>query len=70
MSRLSSGWLITDTETVLVYHRLGIAWATSLLGFISLALLPVPWALFKYGPRVRARSGYDTVKFLPDETGK
>ncbi|KAI4121791.1 MAG: hypothetical protein LQ347_006734 [Umbilicaria vellea] len=52
--------------TVQMYHRLGIAWATSLLGFISLALLPVPWALFKYGPRVRARSAYDTVKFLPE----
>ncbi|MCJ1299993.1 hypothetical protein MMC08_002787 [Hypocenomyce scalaris] len=51
--------------TVQMYSRLGIAWATSLLGFISLALLPVPWALFKYGPKVRARSGYDTVNFLP-----
>ena len=45
-----------------VYNRLGIAWATSLLGFISLGLLPIPWVLFKYGPRIRAKSNYETIK--------
>ncbi|KAI9750129.1 MAG: Rab proteins geranylgeranyltransferase component A, partial [Chaenotheca gracillima] len=32
--------------TIQMYKRLGIDWATSLLGFISIALLPVPWVLF------------------------
>jgi uncharacterized membrane protein YkvI len=46
-----------------VYRKLGIDWASSLLGFIALALLPVPWVLFKYGSRIRAKSKYETVQF-------
>ncbi|MCJ1247685.1 hypothetical protein MMC30_004900 [Trapelia coarctata] len=48
--------------TIQMYNKLGIAWATSLLGFISIGLLPIPWVLFKYGPRIRAMSQYDTIK--------
>ncbi|KAB2572005.1 Polyamine transporter 4 [Lasiodiplodia theobromae] len=47
--------------TIQMYDRLGIHWATSLLGFISVAMLPIPWVLFRWGPRIRARSRYDTV---------
>lgn len=43
----------------IVYEKLGIDWATSLLAFISLALLPVPWLFFKYGSVIRKKSGYD-----------
>lgn len=25
-----------------MYHRLGVPWATSLLGFISVAMVPIP----------------------------
>lgn len=48
--------------TLQMYERLGIGWATSLLAFISVALMPVPWVLFKYGKKIRARSNYDTLK--------
>lgn len=48
--------------TLQMYRNLGINWATSLLGFIATALLPVPWVLFKYGHSIRARSRYDTLK--------
>lgn len=44
--------------TVQMYKALGIGWATSLLGFVTVALLPIPWVLFFYGPRIRARSFY------------
>ncbi|KAK2592820.1 hypothetical protein QQS21_009488 [Conoideocrella luteorostrata] len=44
--------------TVQMFSRLGIGWASSLLGFVSVALVPVPWVLYKYGDRVRARSRY------------
>jgi hypothetical protein len=50
----------TDKETV--YKALGVAWATSLLGFVTVALLPIPWVLFKYGPKIRSLSQYDTIK--------
>lgn len=54
--------LLSLTGGTTVYHRLGIAWATSILGFISLAMLPIPWVLFKWGPKIRAKSHYDTLK--------
>ncbi len=46
----------------LVYNRLGIAWATSLLGFLSLTMLPIPWVLFRFGSQIRKKSNYDTIK--------
>ncbi|KAF3764832.1 MFS general substrate transporter [Cryphonectria parasitica EP155] len=49
--------------TVQMYERLGIGWASSLLGFIAVALLPVPWVLFKYGKEIRARSKYETASW-------
>ncbi|CEI67367.1 hypothetical protein FVEN_g5749 [Fusarium venenatum] len=49
--------------TIQMYEKLGIDWASSLLGFVALALLPVPWVLFKYGPKIRVKSSYETVQF-------
>ncbi|KAH8807533.1 MFS multidrug transporter-like protein [Xylogone sp. PMI_703] len=48
--------------TVQMYHKLGIDWATSLLGFVAVALMPVSWVLFKYGRTIRLRSKYDIVR--------
>lgn len=46
-----------------LYDGLGAAWATSLLGFVALALAPVPWVFYKWGPWLRERSQFhkDTV---------
>ncbi|KAI1324962.1 MFS multidrug transporter-like protein [Xylariaceae sp. FL0255] len=44
--------------TVQMYERLGIGWATSLLGFIGVGLLPIPFVLYKYGPALRVRSSF------------
>lgn len=46
---------------LLVYTKLGIGWASSLLGFIAIALLPVPWVFFKFGKRLRALSQFETA---------
>jgi hypothetical protein len=48
--------------TVQMFSSLGVGWASSLLGFVSVALVPVPWVLYKYGSRIRARSQYITIK--------
>jgi hypothetical protein len=48
----------TPLFTVQMMKRLGFGWGISLLGFIALALLPVPWVIFKWGPILRARSQY------------
>ena len=39
-------------------RTLGFTWAMSLLAFISLAFVPVPWLLAYYGPTLRAKSHY------------
>ncbi|RYP81893.1 hypothetical protein DL770_005749 [Monosporascus sp. CRB-9-2] len=43
------------------YQKLGVEWATSVLGFLTIAMMPFPFVLFKYGRALRTRSGYETV---------
>ncbi|KAF2846222.1 MFS multidrug transporter-like protein [Plenodomus tracheiphilus IPT5] len=47
--------------TVQMYDGLGIGWATSLLGFVALAMVPIPFLFFKYGRAIRAKSKYPVV---------
>ena len=44
--------------TLQMYGGLGVAWATSLLGFCTLAMAPIPWVFYYWGPKLRARSNY------------
>lgn len=39
-----------------MYKGLGVAWASSVLGFVSMAMIPIPVIFYKYGPRIRALS--------------
>ncbi|RPA78651.1 MFS general substrate transporter [Ascobolus immersus RN42] len=48
--------------TVNMYKNLGVPWATSIFGFISIALMPIPWVFKKWGPRIRARSKFDAIR--------
>ena len=41
-----------------MYQRLGISWASSLLGFLSLAMSIIPFAFIKYGGKIRANSRF------------
>lgn len=43
---------------VQMYHNLGVAWATSLLGFLTVAMIPVPILFFIYGKKIRALSKF------------
>jgi hypothetical protein len=43
-----------------MYQNLGVQWATLVLGFIALGLMPVPLLFFIYGARIRKLS-----KFVP-----
>jgi hypothetical protein len=36
-----------------MYDAMGYGWGNSLLGFITLAMLPFPTLFFKYGERMR-----------------
>jgi len=39
-----------------MYHELGMGWASSLLGFLSIAFIPIPFILYVYGKRIRGAS--------------
>ncbi|MCJ1288864.1 hypothetical protein MMC34_000395 [Xylographa carneopallida] len=36
-----------------MYAKLGLGWGNSLLGFIAVAMLPIPWFFLMYGERIR-----------------
>lgn len=36
-----------------MYAKLGLGWGNSLLGFISLALVPAIWLIYKHGAQIR-----------------
>jgi DHA1 family multidrug resistance protein-like MFS transporter len=39
-----------------MYHQLGINWASSLLAFLGIAFIPIPFLLYKYGKQIRQKS--------------
>ncbi len=41
-----------------MFKALGVNWAGSLLGFVALALVPIPIVFYKYGAKIRARSSF------------
>jgi hypothetical protein len=45
-----------------MYHNLGVNWASSVLGFITVAMIPIPILFFFYGKKIRAMSRF-TPKF-------
>jgi hypothetical protein len=41
-----------------MFHALGIPWASSLLGFIAVALIPIPYLFYVYGPAIRKKGKF------------
>ncbi|KAF8320462.1 MFS general substrate transporter [Clavulina sp. PMI_390] len=41
-----------------MYHRLNPRWATTLLGFIALLMVPIPVLFIRYGPYLRSKSRF------------
>ncbi|KAK9382261.1 major facilitator superfamily domain-containing protein [Kockiozyma suomiensis] len=48
-----------------MFTNLGVDWGSSLVGFIGLAGIPIPFVLYKYGPTIRNRNPYsiEATKF-------
>jgi hypothetical protein len=42
-----------------MYEKLGLGWGNSLLGFISLALVPPVWLIYKHGASIRKNHPVD-----------
>jgi len=45
-----------------MYDALGVGWGTSLLGFIAVAFIPVPYIFYIHGERIR-NSRWAKVEF-------
>jgi hypothetical protein len=39
-----------------MFDRLGLGWGNSVLAFLALAFVPLPWLFWKFGERLRAAS--------------
>lgn len=39
--------------TTQMYERMGVQWASTLIGLIALVLAPIPFLFFRYGARIR-----------------
>ncbi|KAG1825807.1 major facilitator superfamily domain-containing protein [Suillus subaureus] len=51
-----------------MYDRLGPEWASTLLGFIALIMMPIPFVLSRYGPILRFKSKYAPSGPLPSSS--
>jgi len=49
------------TDVFSMYRALGTEWATSILGFAALTMVPIPFAFYKWGPQIRTRSKWAQV---------
>lgn len=54
-SAFGAGFPLFATQ---MYNKLNPRWASTLLGFIALIMVPIPFVLFKFGPKVRRTSKY------------
>ncbi|KAF2719200.1 MFS general substrate transporter [Polychaeton citri CBS 116435] len=46
---------------VQMYEDLGFQWASSLLAFLALAMMPFPFLFFRYGKRLRGKSRFASI---------
>lgn len=46
--------------SVQMFQKLGVQWAASLLGFLSIVLACMPFVFYRWGPALRKRSAYSS----------
>lgn len=57
-SRNIAAALLLPLAAYPLYGDLDVGWACSLLGFLCVALSPIPFVFIKFGPALRARSSF------------
>lgn len=66
-SAFGAGFPLFATQ---MYDTLNPRWASTLLGFIALIMVPIPFVLVKYGPRLRLKSKYAPSRPAPPPPAK
>lgn len=46
-----------------MFNNLGVEWAGSLLGFLAVAFMPIPFLFYMFGERLRKNSRYAPTDF-------
>jgi hypothetical protein len=54
-SAMGAGFPLFATQ---MFHKLGVNWASSLLGFLTAAMVPIPVLYFFYGAKLRSMSKF------------
>ncbi|KAK9471052.1 major facilitator superfamily domain-containing protein [Dipodascopsis tothii] len=47
----------------IMFHNLTVAWGASLLGFVAIAMIPIPFIYYRYGEYLRSKNSY-TAQFV------
>ncbi|KAE8152815.1 major facilitator superfamily domain-containing protein [Aspergillus avenaceus] len=50
----------------IMFRRLGVNWAASILGFVAIALIPIPYLFYVFGKRIRARGKWSRASVYGD----
>jgi hypothetical protein len=48
--------------TVQMYEALSVKWATLLLAFVCVSMVPIPWVFYKFGPGIRRKSACSQLR--------
>ena len=51
----SVGGALLPLAGLRMYATLGLGWGNSILGFVAIALIPVPFLFLRYGERLRKK---------------
>jgi hypothetical protein len=49
-----------------LYNALELGWGSSVLAFVALVFMPVPWLLFRYGKKLRNLSKIEVQQIAGD----
>ncbi|KAK9240225.1 major facilitator superfamily domain-containing protein [Lipomyces kononenkoae] len=44
----------------IMFNKLGVAWGASLIGFLAIAMIPIPFVFYRFGPEIRKRNPYSS----------
>ncbi|GMF80047.1 unnamed protein product [Aspergillus oryzae] len=50
----------------IMFRKLGVPWASSVLGFVSVALIPIPYLFYIFGKRIRAAGKWSRASVYGD----
>ncbi|KAK9329453.1 major facilitator superfamily domain-containing protein [Lipomyces starkeyi] len=44
----------------IMFSNLGVKWGASLIGFVAIAMIPIPFVFYRFGPEIRKRNPYSS----------